>query len=83
VYLMTIRDLICFTLRSLAIDQSKLEGALHLLSGLAHSQNIQIRSSRHPQGECKADNYAVDRFNEANNTVYEFFCSYWHGGMVI
>jgi hypothetical protein len=58
-------------------NQSK--KALQWLSWVAHKQNIEIRDSRHPEGEYKVDNYAVDGFNQADNMVYEFLGSYWHG----
>jgi hypothetical protein len=58
-------------------NQSK--KALQWLSWIAHSRNINIRDARHPQGEYKVDNYAVDGFSEESNTVFEFLGSYWHG----
>ena len=58
-------------------NQSK--KALQWLSWLANSRNLQIRDSRHPQGEYRVDNYQVDGFCDTINTVYEFLGSYWHG----
>ena len=58
-------------------NQSK--KALQWLSWLAHSRDVQIRDSRHPEGEFRIDNSQVDGYCEASNTVYEFLGSYWHG----
>lgn len=53
--------------------------ALLWLRWLSDSQNLSIQDSRHPNGEFKIDNYRVDGYCAANNTVYEFLGSYWHG----
>ncbi len=53
--------------------------ALIWLSWLAHKERLEIRDARHPAGEFKVDNYRVDGYCTASNTVYEFLGSYWHG----
>jgi hypothetical protein len=53
--------------------------ALLWLSWLKQKEGIDIRDTRHPDGEFKINNYRVDGYCAASNTVYEFLGSYWHG----
>ena len=52
--------------------------SIQWLDYVMRTENINIRHAENG-GELRIDNYLVDGYDEANNTVYEFHGCYWHG----
>ena len=45
---------------------------------MVKTKNISIQHAENG-GEYRINNYKVDGYDEANNTVYEFHGCHWHG----
>ena len=52
--------------------------AIQWLDYISKTENVHIQHAENG-GEYRINNYKVDGFDRANNTVYEFHGCFWHG----